>query len=757
MEESTEVTTNESISSDDQPLHKLQKQLQKLQKYQQVHKKQQEYKQPQHRYSHNNYNEYSQQYQNQNILLPTESQFDNRRKSSAFLRYSISSVSSIENDEDNNLLSDGIIDITVNSSSFQTNLFNVTNLKQNIMSNKKMTYSYNDENFKLESDDYNDKFIPYSDRIQPFINEMTSISIPTTISSEESEEEIDEYYQNLYGNNQKLKSQFNVFRIQQPTYIQAAPKNSKTEIENSMSISTLECSNNDNNDDDNSNNNIRNQDEDKDKDRSEKYYIKNKIHLKHDNHRQFTKSNQPNKINPDANVSGNNTSFEPISLSIDTNNFSLSLLSLDLAIKNSSINPTILPSQNNKHISRRLSSNIYNNNYNNDNSYSNSSDNISKRSKDKDKISKLLTERERSNFLPLNFQNHNENQTPISNSNFAQDKLETKAKPCSFNVETSNKQSFLSIPVLPEISISPVSSISLMSQLEDIAKNPYFFNFDQPLDYALTSPTTSSVFNYTTSHQKNKIQGDLLSLKTEKETTKEIIRKEKDKEKEKNSNLKLEINKNFNNSKLETETAYENESETETENKNKYKYKNESEYEYEYEYEPEVESESKFESEYENESENKSKNEIKSKSDNESSTSYIIPNLPDIPLPHSTNTNIDTNDRISLSGYNISEVVPTRPSSISSISLTLPSLKEFSSLNLYSLLDDETKLKHSVYPTHLEKSPKMANNFNSTIHKSQSMNSIFVSFPTIKNRKSSFSSYQKYENSSSTNSRYKNF
>jgi len=151
--------------------------------------------------------------------------------------------------------------------------------------------------------------------------------------------------------------------------------------------------------------------------------------------------------------------------------------------------------------------------------------------------------------------------------------------------------------------------------------------------------------------------------------------------------------------------------------------------------------------------------------------------LPDIPLPPTINTNINTN--AVTQRYNLPDVVPTRPTSVSPLSPlspTLQSLKETSPLNVYSFLDN------SVYPTSFEKSPKLTNSSpkytssspkfsngslkfsngspkltstsTSHLYKSQSMNSLSVS---SKNRKSSFSSIQKFENSPTLSFKYQNF
>jgi len=88
------------------------------------------------------------------------------------------------------------------------------------------------------------------------------------------------------------------------------------------------------------------------------------------------------------------------------NKFSLSLSSLDLAIKNSSTSPLVLPSQNSIRIPERISSNAYNNRNNNNSNDSNNNDiNCNKNSNDIDKrkskseISDIIPEREKSNSL----------------------------------------------------------------------------------------------------------------------------------------------------------------------------------------------------------------------------------------------------------------------------------------------------------------------------------------------------------------------
>ncbi|ORY81158.1 hypothetical protein LY90DRAFT_664375 [Neocallimastix californiae] len=646
-EESSDISIVESALSDDQPLLELQQQFQKPNKHEQHEQLQQNY---------------NQGYQKENPQQ-TYSDYKNHRKSSAILRYSISSLSSIDSDEDNNLSSE-IVDITLNSTSFQTGLFNTASLKQNIMSEKQITnYSLTKGNAGLEFNDYPNNYISNGDKVQPFINETTS-----TVLFKKLDTKMDEYYQNQ-PNNQKPNFNINSLHDQQPTtpYIQVeSPKSVKAELENSVSISTTITEINDDNKDNK--------------------YTKNEIHLKQQDHEQSnkSKSSQTSQIKQCDNTSNNNNSFEPISLSIDSNKLSLSLSSLNLAIKNSS------------------------------------------------------TKREKSNSLSSEVQDNNESKISFSDSHQNHNELVLKTKPQPVIIPESSKQTSLALPVLPEISLSPVSSISLISQFEDIVKDPYLFELENPKDSILNSSSISTITNSIIHQEKNEIKKESsLTLKIEK---KEQIIKNKGKEKNKE------------------EESKEEEKEEEEEEKEKEKEKERRKYDFE-------------------SNENINESESENESDNESTSSYVIPNLPDIPLPPTINTNINTN--AVTQRYNLPDVVPTRPTSVSPLSPlspTLQSLKETSPLNVYSFLDN------SVYPTSFEKSPKLTNSSpkytssspkfsngslkfsngspkltstsTSHLYKSQSMNSLSVS---SKNRKSSFSSIQKFENSPTLSFKYQNF
>jgi len=531
--------------------------------------------------------------------------YDSRRKSSAVLRYSISSVSSIgsEFDEDDQF-SEGILDLSMNSSSLPKNLTNSESLKQNIMSEKQNVLSENHSNpsfnnshvkylYRRNNNSNSNSNInnnnnninintSYNERIQPISNEI-SISIPTTISSEEPKLSTDEYY--LQPNDNILKeTKINPSTQEKekeqppnaPYFTVSSPDSSKTEIETTLSNDTVISLENN---------------ERKVKEEEEKGNYNENPHLYVNSKRLNSYENEPKVETENSNNKSN--SFEPLSLSLslDIPQFTLSISSLDLASSPNTKKPTVLPSKTNISIPERKSSFDY------------SMDNIQKQFP-LDESLPIISERERSNSLPSNLLRSKSSTVATSKTRMS--------SPRDIKGATT-KKTYLSQPVLPEIaSLSPVNTTSLLSELEDLAKHQFLFKYDSSIDNENNTSSEKKQNNHSSKITSNK------SRKSE-----------------------HDVNDNDNDSDSDSD-------------------------------------------------------------------SFVIPNLPDIPMPLAQPfakanklANINTDVSMNVPRYSMSDVLPTRPSSISSIS---PNLKEGSPLSLYANFE-ETTLKPTVYPT--EFSPKL--------------------------------------------------